>query len=94
MRRTFTALHDDKDNNPASPDAVLNNREAAVFFWGFKVCIAILHQAATDVRFPFGINASGETASFETGGSYSSCLRHINIEREFADQDSSNENRG
>jgi DDB1- and CUL4-associated factor 6 len=36
MRRTFADLYDDKDKNAASPDAVLNDREAAVFFWGVQ----------------------------------------------------------
>jgi nuclear receptor interaction protein len=62
MKGAFTDLCDDRTGeDPASPEAVLNNREAAVFFWGYKVCIASLYQAAVDVKFPFVINAFGET---------------------------------
>lgn len=58
MRGVFTDLYD--EGTPPSPEEAMNNRPAATFFWGFKVCIAILHQASIDVRFPFVISAFGE----------------------------------
>jgi DDB1- and CUL4-associated factor 6 len=43
--------------NHTSP--VINNRRAAVRFWGHRVCMAVLNSAAIDVNFPFVATAFG-----------------------------------
>jgi DDB1- and CUL4-associated factor 6 len=43
-----------------SADAVVQNREIALKFWGYKVCMALLNNAGIDVNFPFVATAFGD----------------------------------
>jgi DDB1- and CUL4-associated factor 6 len=70
MKQPFSDLQGDDEEEPieSSEEAppivpIIVNRKAALRFWGHKVCMAVLSNAAIDVNFPFVATAFGNAHS-------------------------------
>jgi nuclear receptor interaction protein len=57
----------DSSEESSSTAPAISNRKAALRFWGHRVCMAVLNNAAIDVNFPFVATAFGKSHSSRRG---------------------------